>query len=117
MSKAKTIKAKPVRQVATALYLERLLAEVIPLPGDDLCYALTDGADTRLLREDGKFDDIETLSAFQAACEKVGDPAEVVAVTSTYLNSPCKTYWLLVSAPYSGQPVQGRILIAESEGL
>jgi hypothetical protein len=98
-------RSKP-QQLSQVLQLERLYADIMPLPGDDLVFALTDAEGRRLLREDGNFEDIEVMPSFCAACQQVGMEAEAVAITSAYLNSPRQTYWLMVSAAYHGQTVQ-----------
>ena len=105
------------QQLPQILQLERLYAGVPPLPGDDLVFALIDVEGKRLLREDGNFEDIEMLPSFRAACQQVGREAGAIAVTSAYLNSPRKTYWLMVSAAYHGQAVQNVIPIGTPRSI
>ncbi len=104
-------KIKKLEQEAKGLRLERLFADVTPLPGDDVVFALADTQGNRVLREDGNFEEFEVMPSFREACQQVGIEFEVVAVTSAYLNSPRQTYWLMVSAIYHGQPVQDIIPI------
>ncbi len=88
-----TKRNKKTQQLPQVLQLERLYADVVPLPGDNLVFALTDAVGKRLLHEDGHFEDIEAMPSFRLACQQVGLEAEAIAVTSAYLNSPRQTYW------------------------
>lgn len=112
-----TKRNKKTQQLSPVLYLERLYADVLLLPGDDIVFALTDAEGKRLLREDGNFEDIEAMPSFRFACQQVSLEAEAIAVTSAYLNSPRHTYWLLVSAAYEEQVVQDVIAIDPTQSI